>query len=145
MLQQALRSSLDRFRELEGARVENRKREYFFESKIYLPEANYCRIFSHQGFMVFCCEWRDKASSPSKTRYQSLIGTTQNALGAEWTKTVKAGKARQEVLFTAEGKPTVHVMLDAEPPEAYVLVLPPNASKSGFAGRIPTMEEFVHP
>ncbi len=143
-LQRALHSSLDRFRELEGARIENRKRDYFFESKIYLPEAKYCRIFNHRGWTVFCCEWRDRGYSSSKARYQNLIGNTESALGPEWTKNLKAGK-RQEALFTAEGKPTVQVMLDSEPLETYVLILPPNGSKGGFVGRIPTMEEFVHP
>jgi len=76
--------------------------------------------------------------------YQNLIGNTESALGPEWTKNLKAGK-RQEALFTAEGKPTVQVMLDSAPLETYVLILPPDAPKGGFVGRIPTMEEFVHP
>src|SRR5216684_5731821 len=67
-LQNAMRSSAIRFRDLEGARIENRKRDYFFEAKIYLPEATYCRIFN-QGGLVYCCEWKDKGYSASKARY----------------------------------------------------------------------------
>src|SRR5947207_3295794 len=70
VLQRVLASSADRFRGLEGARIENRKRDHFFEAKLYLPEANYCRIFN-QGDLVYCCEWRDKGYSGSKIRYQA--------------------------------------------------------------------------
>ena len=95
--------------------------------------------------MVYCCEWRDKGYSASKTRYQTLLGNIESSLGPGWTKTVKSGKLRREVLFTAEGRPVVHAILDMEPPEAYVIVLPAEASADGFVGKIPTIDEFVHP
>jgi hypothetical protein len=144
VLQRALRSSADRFRDLEGVRIENRKRHYFFEAKVYLPEASYCRVFNQEG-PVYCCEWRDKGYSASKTRYQNLIQNIESSLGPGWTKTVKSGKLRNEVLFRAERRPVVQAILDSEPPETYVLVLPAEPSRDGFVGKIPSMEEFAHP
>jgi hypothetical protein len=143
-LKHLLRESRENFHTVEGARIENRRRDSFFEAKTYLPEASYCRIFQ-QGGTVYCCEWDGRGASAATALFGRLVGQIEGVLGAEWSKTEKKTARRQEVLFRGEDKPLVHVILQSSPVQVYVVVLPPGGPKDGLTGEIPSIVEFVHP
>src|SRR4029453_12730379 len=63
ILEYVLKGSADRFHNVEGARIENRRREYYFEARVYLPGATYCQILRNKNWFVYNCEW-NKASGP---------------------------------------------------------------------------------
>ena len=144
VLSSILRASRDDFAILEGARVENRRRDWFYEAKAFLPEATYCRIF-YQGGAVFCCEWDETSPGGSTLLYDKLVGAIGTALTGDWSKKAKADKLRKEVVFTGDHKPVIHAILQSNPAQVLVLVLPPGSSKEGFAGNVPSIHGFVHP
>ena len=144
VLETILKASNQRFRPVEGPRIENRRREFYFEARVYLPEAMYCRIFD-QGGLVYCCEWEVKSQASSTSVYEKLVTRIESALGTKWAKRARSGRLRKEMLFSAEGKPIVQAIQDVNPPQVYVLVLPAGSSKDGYVGSIPSMGSFLHP
>ncbi|HZT28465.1 MAG TPA: hypothetical protein VFA33_01185 [Bryobacteraceae bacterium] len=142
VLQSILEASRDRFRRVEGVRIENRRREFYFEAKTYLPQASYCRILEGP---VYCCEWDAKGPSAALSVYEKLVGRIKGAVGEQWAQTARMGKARKDTLFRAEGRAIVQAIWQSDPPKVYVLVLPPGSSNEGYTGNIPSIENFLHP
>lgn len=142
VLQSILLASRDSFRTVEGVRIENRRREFYFEAKTYLPGASYCRVLEGPAY---CCEWDVAAQAAATSLYEKLSDRIKAALGAEWTKTTKSAKARKDTLFGAEGKAAVQVILHTTPLKVYVVVLTAGSSKDGYVGNIPAIEDFLHP
>ena len=142
-LQLVLRSSRENFRTVEGARIENRRRDFFFEARTYLPTANYCRIF-FEGTPVYCCEWTVKDKAPSALLFEKLLAKIEGALRAEWVKKERSTSHRKDVVFSAQQKPVVHIMRPPDMRHIYILVLPPGSSTEGYLGIIPSTEDFVH-
>lgn len=144
VLTSILRASRDDFAILEGARIENRRRDWFYEAKAFLPEATYCRIF-YQDRAVFCCEWDEKGQAAAALLYEKLTGSIGKAVGEEWSKKEKSDGARKEMVFASDRKPVIHAILHVGSAQVLVLVLPPGSSKEGFRGTVPSIDSFVHP
>jgi hypothetical protein len=143
---QALRlimaTSTTNFRKVHGAKIENRKGDYYFEAALYLPEATYCRIF-RQSEYIYCCEWRPKSKAELEPLYESIVGRVERALGSAWLKSSQTGKLRKDTVFHAEGKPLVQVILQPAQSEVYVLVLKPGWPKEGFTENVSSTENFL--
>jgi hypothetical protein len=144
-LKQVLRASKDRFLRIEGARVENRRREYFFEPRVYLPTATYCRIFQQEKTTIYGCDW-ERAASPNSFAdlYERLVAKIESALGPEWNKQLGPRKSAKEVLFTADDRPTVQVIRETGAPLIHAFVLPAGTSQKGVV-TLPDWHAFFHP
>jgi hypothetical protein len=144
-LNHVLRASKERFIPIEGARNENRLREFFFEAKLYLPGATFCRVFQKDKFPIYGCEW-EQAAIPNSFAglYDRLIAKIEAALGSEWNKHLGSHKSGKEVLFTANDKPTVQLILETGAPMIHVFILPVGASQKGITA-LPDWHTFFHP
>jgi hypothetical protein len=138
-LRTVMRFSGTDFRSVQGPKVENKRREFYYEAALYLPEANYCRILKDKEWM-YLCEWRKKSRAEAPQLFEKLTGQVQAALGGNWQMTSKTGPAK---IFYAEGKPVVQLNLHEERSEVHLLVLRAGSSKEGFTGKIPTTEELT--
>ena len=144
-LPRLMRESKEGFRGIEGGRVENRRRDLIFESKVYLPDAEYCRIFQREA-LIYACEWhKDPGKAGLSVLFDRTVVKIEAVLGAEWSKKSGSTKSRKDVLFRAERKPLVQVILESGPAVLYVLVMPPDAPENGVVNKLPSLVEFVHP
>lgn len=85
-LHRVLRAARERFRPLQGFRVEMRPgRTYWFEPKVLLPGAARCRIFEHPR-ASYVCEW-DRGVTLA-----ALAEKVAGALGEEWQRTDRPQK-----------------------------------------------------
>ena len=142
-LQRVLRESMSRFRGLEGARLQNRLREYYYEAKISLPGAVYCRVLKHEGTTVYACEWEN--GKIVKEWYSPLVTTIERSLGPEWNKRQGPRPTGQQVIFFGDGKPTVQVSWNRKAAIVHVIVLPREASQNGIQTELPSRPDFFHP
>ena len=127
------------FRSAQGAKVENKRREFYYEAALYLPDANYCRVLKDKDWM-YLCEWRKKSNSEALQFFEKLASQVQAALGTDWRMTSKAGPGK---VFYAAGKAMVQLNLHEDRSEIHLLVLRPGSPKEGFTGKIPTTEELT--
>ena len=142
-LQRILRESATLFRFVEGVRFENRRREYYFEPKISLSGASYCRILKHEGKTIYTCEWGSgKAVNDLYTR---LVSAIERSLGQEWHKRSEPRQAGQQTVFFRDEKPTVQVIWDQKAAVVTVVVLPDGASQKGIETALPSLSTFFHP
>jgi hypothetical protein len=130
------------FRRLEGARLENRLREYYFEAKLYLPDASYCRILKHEGTTVYTCEWENRKKIDWYTRLVSVI---ERSLGPQWDKRPGPRGKGQQVVFSGDRKPTVQVIWEPLAAAVHVVILPDGASRNGIQSDLPLLPDFFHP
>ena len=86
-----------------------------------------------------------KNQNGSRILYENLVTKIEGTLGAEWEKVVKSQKLRKETVFRGEKRPIVQAILQMAPPAVYVLVLPAGVAREGFTGRIPSLDDFIHP
>jgi hypothetical protein len=144
-LKHILRASKDRFIPIEGARIENRRRDFFFEPRVYLPGATYCRIFELEKSWVFGCEW-EPAKPPARFAglYDQLAAKVEAALGTDWNKEISSRNARKEVLFVASERPTIQVIQQTRPPAVHLFVFPAGALARGIS-TLPDWQVFFHP
>src|SRR5438046_1437781 len=84
LLQRILRESLSGFWRIEGSRIENRLREFYFEPKINLPGALYCRVLKHEGTTIYTCEWEN--GKVVNNWFAPLADAIERSLGPEWNK-----------------------------------------------------------
>ena len=133
-------SSTD-FRSVQGPKVENKRREFYYEAALYLPDANYCRILKDKDWM-YLCEWRRKSKAEAPLLYEKLAAQVASSLGSPWEVTSKAGPSPSRIFYAA-GKPVVQLTLHEDRSEVHLLVLRPGSPKEGFTGKIPTTEELT--
>jgi hypothetical protein len=101
-LKQIVRASRCEFRTVEGARIDfHPGRRSWFEAKVYLPSASYCRILDDPK-LEYNCEW---APTPNRTDlsrfYETLVAGVEAALGSDWKRRSEGpGKA---VIFEGQG------------------------------------------
>ncbi|HTM47737.1 MAG TPA: hypothetical protein VL285_03610 [Bryobacteraceae bacterium] len=141
-LERILSESPTIFRRLEGARLENRLREYYFEAKLYLPGAAYCRILKHEGTTVYTCEWENRKKIDFYTR---LVRILERSLGPEWDQRPSARGKGQQVIFSGDRKPTVQVIWQPAAAAVHVVILPDGASRNGIQSDLPLLPDFFHP
>lgn len=146
LFQKALRESEYRFRSLRAERIENRRREYFHESKVYLPAATYCRVLD-QPTLVFTCEWNRPGGAGSLTAlYAQLVAKVERELGPEWGKrAAPPGKLPKQTLFTGSNRPTVGVIEGTEPAAVHLFITPAGASTAGVWEQLRSLDDFFHP
>src|SRR5262245_55714509 len=142
-LQRLLLESRNRFERLQGARIENRLRQYYYEPKISLPGASYCRILLHEGITIYTCEWERQTTTAGG--YSRFVASIERVLGPDWGKRSESRSSGQEVMFSADGKPTVQVIWIAKAAIVHVIVLPPDAPKQGIVSELPVLSDFFHP
>jgi hypothetical protein len=142
-LQRILRESTSRFQGVEGSRLENRRREYYFEPKISLPGASYCRVLKHEGTTIYTCEWENRKTVTNW--YPRLVTAMERSLGPEWTKRPGSRQTDQQVLFFGNRKPTVQVIWERKAAVVHVVVLPEEASQQGIQTQLPELSDFFHP
>ena len=142
-LKRILRESTTLFRFIEGVRLENRRREDYFEPKINLPAASYCRILKHEGTTIYTCEWQNLKTV--NDRYTRLVTAIERTLGPEWNKRPGPWQTGQQTLFFRDGKATVQVIWEQKAAVIYVVVLPDGASRKGIQTDLPTLPAFFHP
>jgi hypothetical protein len=139
-----LRESKDGFSSLESERIENRRREAFYESKVYLTDATYCRVLRQPA--IFTCEWNRAARGSRLTAlYDRLVAKLERELGPEWRKLTEPGKRPKRVLFTSSGKPTVGVIEGTDPAGVHLFVTPAGASTDGIWQKLRSLDDFFHP
>lgn len=138
ILEHILKASTDRFRNVQGAIIENRRREHYFEARVYLPGATYCQILRDRTWWVYDCEWK-KASGPSglPALFEQLASKVQNALGTEWNRAPVARKSGVEVLFSKENQPIVQVIRESKPLVVHLFITPAGVSITGVGENLP--------
>ena len=142
-LQRILRESASRFQGVEGSRLENRRRDFYFEPKISLPGASYCRILKHEGTTIYTCEWENRKTV--NNWYTRLVDAIALSLGPEWTKRAGARQTDQQVVFVGNRKPTVQVIWEQKVAVVHVVVLSEEASQMGIRTPLPSINDFVYP
>jgi hypothetical protein len=144
-LEHVLRASKERFIPVEGARNENRLREFFFEAKLYLPGATFCRVFQRDKTPIYGCEW-EQAAIPNSFAglYDRLTAKIEAALGSDWNKRPGSRKSGKDVLFTANDRPTVQLILETGAPMIHVFIFPAGSSQKGIT-TLPDWHTFFHP
>jgi len=144
-LKRIVRASKDRFIPIEGARIENRRRDFFFEPRVYLPGATYCRIFELDSTWIFGCEWEHaKTTAAAAGFYDQLVAKAETTLGAEWSKQINSRKSWNEVLLIARGQPTLQLIQETRAPVVHLFVFPAGTSQKGLS-TIPDWHAFFHP
>jgi len=141
-LQRILRESAGRFQGVEGSRLENRRREYYFDPKIRLPGASYCRILKHEGTTIYTCEWQN---GKTVNWYSPLLAAIERSLGPEWNRSPGSRHTDPQVVFFRNRKPTVQVIWERKLAVVHVVVLPEEASQQGIQTQLPTLPDFFHP
>ena len=142
-LKRILRESVSRFQGVEGSRIENRRRDFYFEPKISLPGASYCRILKHEGTIIYTCEWENRKTL--NNWYTVLVDAIALSLGPEWTKRPGARQPDQQVVFFGNRKPTVQVIWEQKVGVVHVVVLSEEASQMGIRTPLPSINDFVYP
>jgi hypothetical protein len=142
-LKRILRESPSHFEAIRASRVENRRRDYFYEPKIYLPGAWYCRILKHEGATIYTCEWENRKTV--NNWYTPLVAAIEHSLGLEWNKRAGLRQTDQQVLFSGDRKPTVQVIWRRKAAVVQVVVLPEEASHNGIQTALPVLPDFFHP
>ena len=142
-LRRILWESTSLFRDLEGVRLENRLREYYYQPKIDLPGASYCRILKHEGTTLYTCEWEDRQTV--NDWYKRLVAAIERSLGPEWNKRSGSRQTGQQTLFFRGGKPTVQVIWEQKAAVVHVVVLRGGASQEGIRTDLPLLPDFFHP
>lgn len=146
VLEDIVRASKDRFRRVEGARVENRRRDYYYEAKFYLPGATYCQILLEKNGPIYNCEW-EKAPDRGgfATLFDQLVSKIENALGADWSRKAGTRKSGKEVLFTKAKEPVVQVIRETGASAVHVFITPTATSPTGIGEHLPKRPPFIFP
>jgi hypothetical protein len=146
VLEDIVRASKDRFRRVEGARVENRRRDYYYEAKFYLPGATYCQILLEKNGPIYNCEW-EKAPDRGgfATLFDQLVSKIENALGADWSRKAGTRKSGKEVLFTKAKEPVVQVIREPGASAVHVFITPTATSPTGIGEHLPKRPPFIFP
>jgi hypothetical protein len=144
-LKQILLASKDRFAHIQGARIENRRRDFFYEPQLYLPGATYCRIFQTTGDWIYGCDWEQANNRNGFAGlYDRLVEKVAHALGQEWNKQPGSRKSGKEIVFIADGRPTVQLIQPPRTSEIHLFILPAGASQKGLS-TLPDWHAFFHP
>ena len=127
-LKQIVRASRYEFRPVEGARIDfHPGRKSWFEAKVYLPGASYCRIVDDPR-LEYNCEW---AATPNRRVlarfYEKLAAEVEAALGPDWKR--RSEGSGKGIMFEGQGT-SKGVVIKVLPPGSgaealvYLIVVP---------------------
>jgi hypothetical protein len=94
-LNQIVWASRERFRPLQGARIQIRPgRTYWFEARVNLPGAGECRVLEHPT-ATYSCEWEKTAGADLMSLYRRLAAEIEAALGPKWDRAPESASPRK--------------------------------------------------
>ena len=143
LLQQVLRASAKEFEPVEGARIENRRRDFYFQAKTFLPGADECQILLTKEGPVYECFY--PTEKDAATVFDRLAARIGNALGTEWARREGRRRNAREVVFAGESKPVVQVIQEKGARVVHLYVTPAARAPGGVTGDLPRRPEFLLP